>query len=127
MVVFIMKKIPLIAILLISFSYGETIGSATNKITDSMIDCFNDNPIRGYAVFSQIHFENKDSVNKLLDYFNQYCPYVIARISNVLGNAPANQVRQVMFYAFADMLRAIANKLNEKASGFANLGNSQNE
>lgn len=122
-----MKKLALIAILLISFSYGETIGSATKKITDSMVDCFNDNPIRGYAIFSQIHSEDKDSVSKLLDYFNEYCPYVYARISNVLGNAPDNQVRQVMFYAFADMLRAIANKLNEKANGFSRLGNIQGE
>lgn len=116
-------KILLALILAFSFSYGETIGSAKEKIIDSMIDCFNDNPIRGYAVFSQIHSEDKDSVIKLLDYFNQYCPYVLARISNVLGNAPENQVGQVMLYAFADMLRAIANKLNEKADGFVRLGN----
>lgn len=102
-----MKKLALISILLISFSYGETIGSASKKITDSMIDCFNDNPIRGYAIFSQIHSDDMDSASKLLDYFNEYCPYVITRISNVLGNAPVNQVRQVMFYAFADILRAM--------------------
>lgn len=122
-----MRKLAIISILLISFSYGETIGSAKEKILSSMIDCFNDNPIRGYAVFSQIHSSDKDSISKLLDYFNQYCPYVYARISNVLGNAPENQVRQVMFYAFADMLRAIANKLNEKANGFSRLGNMQGE
>lgn len=118
-------KILLALILAFSFSYGETIGSAKEKILSSMIDCFNDNPIRGYAIFSQIHSNDKDSISKLIDYFNEYCPYVEARMSNVLGNAPENQVMQVLFYAFADMLRAIANKLNEKANGFVRLGNIQ--
>lgn len=120
-----MKKLVLILLLTISFSYGETIGEASRELSAELIDCFNENHKLGYAVFGNINVLNMESMGIIGDYMSDKCPrakWVFERIRN---EWPPNGAETIIAYALSNVLMAMSNKLKEKANDFIKYGNSR--
>ena len=122
------KKIVLIVILTISFSYAKTIGDSTTILTDAMIDCFNKDPAKGYLIFSIPNVYDYDSLEYSMkivsEYMFQNCRYQSNIMVNELEQWGNQRDRYIIYlYATGRMLRTIADKLREKANSFIELGN----
>lgn len=120
-----MKKLVLILLLTISFSYSETIGEASRKLSSELIDCFNENYKLGYAVFGNINVFNMDSMGIIGDYMSDKCPRAKWEFDRIRKEWTPNGAETIIAYALSNVLMAMSNKLKEKANDFIKYGNTR--
>lgn len=118
-----MKKLVLILLITFSFSYGETVGEASGKLSDKLIDCFNENHQLGYAVFGTI---NMDSIYIIANYISDKCPRANWELNRIKREWTTDRNREIIVsYALADVLHAMSNRSREKANDFIEYGNTR--
>lgn len=120
-----MKKLVLILLITFSFSYGETVGEASGKLSDKLIDCFNENHQLGYAVFGNINVLKMDSIGIIGNYISDKCPRANWELNRIQREWTDRNREIIVSYALADVLHAMSNKLREKANDFIEYGNTR--